>query len=80
MIVAQVWTGNAYRNFNYLVACPETGEALEDLGVTDQHPEGPDSLSGEERAYLRELYRRYRRRTKLPRDLVTELAGNDPAP
>ena len=28
MLVAQVWTGNAYRNFNYLVACPETGEAL----------------------------------------------------
>ena len=28
MIVEQVWTGNAYRNFNYLVACPETGDAL----------------------------------------------------
>ena len=28
MIVEQVWTGNAYRNFNYLVACPATGEAL----------------------------------------------------
>ena len=28
MIVEQVWTGNAYRNFNYLVACPENGEAL----------------------------------------------------
>lgn len=28
MIVKQVWTGNAYRNFNYLIACPETGEAL----------------------------------------------------
>lgn len=28
MIVEQVWTGNAYRNFNYLVACAETGEAL----------------------------------------------------
>ncbi len=28
MIVEQIWTGNAYRNFNYLVACPETGEAL----------------------------------------------------
>jgi len=28
MIVEQVWTANAYRNFNYLVACPETGEAL----------------------------------------------------
>jgi hydroxyacylglutathione hydrolase len=28
MIVRQIWTDNAYRNFNYLVACPETGEAL----------------------------------------------------
>lgn len=28
MIVKQIWTGNAYRNFNYLVACGETGEAL----------------------------------------------------
>jgi hydroxyacylglutathione hydrolase len=28
MLVKQIWTGNSYRNFNYLVACPETGEAL----------------------------------------------------
>jgi hydroxyacylglutathione hydrolase len=28
MIVEQVWTGNAYRNFNYVIACPETGDAL----------------------------------------------------
>ena len=28
MIVKQIWTGNAFRNFNYLIACPETGEAL----------------------------------------------------
>jgi len=28
MIVKQIWTDNAYRNFNYLIACPETGEAL----------------------------------------------------
>ena len=28
MIVEQIWTGNAYRNFNYLIACEETGEAL----------------------------------------------------
>ena len=28
MIVKQVWTANAYRNFNYLIACPESGEAL----------------------------------------------------
>lgn len=28
MLVEQIWTGNDYRNFNYLIACPETGEAL----------------------------------------------------
>ena len=28
MKIEQIWTGNAYRNFNYLLACPETGEAL----------------------------------------------------
>jgi hydroxyacylglutathione hydrolase len=28
MIVEQIWTGNSGRNFNYLVACKETGEAL----------------------------------------------------
>lgn len=28
MIVEQIWTGNAYRNFNYLIACAETGDAL----------------------------------------------------
>lgn len=28
MIVEQIYTDNAYRNFNYLIACSETGEAL----------------------------------------------------
>ena len=28
MIVEQIWTGNVYRNFNYLIACGESGEAL----------------------------------------------------
>ena len=28
MIVERIWTGNPLRNFNYLVACPDTGEAL----------------------------------------------------
>lgn len=28
MLVEQIWTGNPYRNFNYLIACPESGEAL----------------------------------------------------
>jgi hydroxyacylglutathione hydrolase len=28
MIVERIWTGNNYRNFNYLIVCEETGEAL----------------------------------------------------
>ncbi len=28
MLVERIWTANPLRNFNYLVACPETGEAL----------------------------------------------------
>ena len=28
MLVERIWTANNYRNFNYLIACPETGEAL----------------------------------------------------
>jgi hydroxyacylglutathione hydrolase len=28
MIVEQIWTGNSLRNFHYLIACPQTGEAL----------------------------------------------------
>ena len=28
VIVERIWTDNAYRNYNSLVACPETGEAL----------------------------------------------------
>jgi hydroxyacylglutathione hydrolase len=28
VIVEQTWTANSYRNFNYLIACPESGETL----------------------------------------------------
>ncbi len=28
MLVEQIWTANAARNFNYLIACAETGQAL----------------------------------------------------
>ena len=28
MIAEPIWTGNNYRNYNYLIACAETGEAL----------------------------------------------------
>jgi len=28
MLIEQIWTNNAWRNFNYLIACPETNEAM----------------------------------------------------
>lgn len=28
MEIERIWSGNAYRNFHYLIACAETGEAL----------------------------------------------------
>jgi len=28
VIVEQIWTANSFRNFNYLIACPETGQAI----------------------------------------------------
>lgn len=28
MHVEQIWTGNAYRNFNYLIVCEDSGDAL----------------------------------------------------
>ncbi len=28
MLTERVWSGNSLRNFHYLIACPETGEAL----------------------------------------------------
>jgi hydroxyacylglutathione hydrolase len=28
MLIERIWAANAYRNFHYLIACPETGEAL----------------------------------------------------
>ncbi len=28
MIIEQIWTGNNWRNYNYIIACPENGEAL----------------------------------------------------
>ncbi len=53
---------------------PELGDLLAEAGVSDRRPLGPDDAAPVERAYLRELFRAYRRSTRLPRRLVTELA------
>lgn len=28
MLIERIWAANSYRNFHYLIACPQTGEAL----------------------------------------------------
>lgn len=28
MLIERIWSGNSFRNFHYLIACPQTGEAL----------------------------------------------------
>lgn len=53
---------------------PELGRLMEALGSTGANPGGDPSLAPEERAYLRVLRRAYDLETKLPADLVTELA------
>jgi carboxypeptidase Taq len=53
---------------------PEIGELLDKLGSTSANPGGDASLAAPERAFLRALRRAYDRETKLPAELVTELA------
>jgi carboxypeptidase Taq len=56
---------------------PEIGEKLTALGVdflADPVPMIPEAFQGIERAFLREVARQYRRNTKIPRRVVTELA------
>lgn len=53
---------------------PEIGELLLALGSSLENPLGQESLSPEEKAYLRALRRAYDQATKLPVDLVTERA------
>ncbi|MBV8496595.1 MAG: hydroxyacylglutathione hydrolase, partial [Gammaproteobacteria bacterium] len=28
MLTERIWSGNSLRNFHYLIACPQSGEAL----------------------------------------------------
>jgi carboxypeptidase Taq len=56
------------------LASREFGNLLAEAGASERRPLGPDDAAPVERAYLRELHRAYRRSTRLPRRLVTELA------
>ena len=54
---------------------PEIGELLGGLGVSlDPDPRLPERFQGLDRAFLRELARVYRRNSRIPRRVVTELA------
>ncbi|MFZ4616171.1 MAG: carboxypeptidase M32 [Rectinemataceae bacterium] len=53
---------------------PEVGELLTKLGSTSENPPGDPALAADERAFLRVLRRAYDRDTKLPADLVEEMA------
>jgi carboxypeptidase Taq len=52
----------------------EIGDLLSSLGSSAENPMGDSSLLPEERAYLRVLRRSYDQETKLPADLVMDLA------
>ena len=55
---------------------PQIGEELGALGVKfeqDSVPRVPETFQGIERAFLRELARQYRRNSRIPRRVVTEL-------
>jgi carboxypeptidase Taq len=53
---------------------PEIGELLAGLGSTQDNPGGDASLGAVERAYLRVLRRGYDQATKIPTELVAEMA------
>ena len=53
---------------------PEIGSLLESLGATDDNPFGDESLSEDDRALVRAIYRDYVRLTRLPEELVTRIA------
>lgn len=52
----------------------EIGGLLTDLGADDDHPAGDDSLSPDDRAYVRAFYRDYRQATRIPPELVEKIA------
>lgn len=53
---------------------PEIGQLLAALGSSSAEPSGPSSLPALDRAYLRVMRRQYDQATKLPTDLVAEIA------
>jgi carboxypeptidase Taq len=56
------------------IASPEIGKLLSELGSTSANPEGDTALRSVDRAYLRVMRRIHDQATKLPGQLVSEMA------
>jgi carboxypeptidase Taq len=56
------------------VTSEDTGELFSLLGADERNPAGAPGLSGNDAAFIREFYRIYKKRMKLPKELVTEFA------
>ena len=73
MIVEQIWTGNAYRNFNYLIVCPGRGEALavdpldHEKCLSRAKAKGWQHHAGHQHARTRRPHRRQRSRDRRDR-------------
>ena len=53
---------------------PEIGKLLDQLGSSTGNPGGPETLPTIDRAYLRVLRRKYDQATRIPTELVSEMA------
>lgn len=56
------------------VTSADTGELFSLLGADGNNPEGKSALPVEDRSFIRESYRIYSKRVKLPKELVMDLA------
>ncbi len=56
------------------ITSSEIGRLLSELGSDDDKPEGRGDFSIEDKALVREMYRNYKRASRLPESLVTEIA------
>ena len=52
----------------------ELGDALREMGASEERPRGREGLNDQESAHVRILYNAYRKQTKLPKSLVMDTA------
>jgi carboxypeptidase Taq len=56
------------------ITSPKVGELLGKLGVTEEKPQGSYAESDTDQAFVREVFRRFSKNTKLPKEFVELLA------